>query len=245
MVKKSELKKILNLNIVDILNRCELENKLKLPQIKCNAVDKIDYIASYSNLCEYHKTDNTCLAFYEYDLKFDGIKGVYNSIYYNDVSNLKKFKDRFKGVKYAISPDYSLSGDMGLDEQIYRISKARRVSARLTLECDILVIPNFTYSDELYFKLSVLGIEDTEVIAFGLKGSLKERGETDLLIKAIAYAVDNLKKLKQIIIYSDSIYDQKIIDLFNYAISHEIQIVIPNNKLKLNNLRLKNKRGTV
>ena len=243
MVKKKELKSLLNLNILDILNRCQLEEKLDLPIISCFSVVNIDYIASYSDVSEYHKTDNTCLSFYEYDSKFDGIKGLYNSIYYNLNKELEKYKERFKNIKYAISPDYTLSGDMGIDEQIFRISKARRVSAWFTLECNIIVIPNFTYSDEKYFELSIVGIEDTEIIAVGLKGSLKEKVERELLIKAIAYAVDNLKQLKKILIYSTSIYDEKIYKLFSYATSQGIELLIPENKLKLNNLRLKNERG--
>lgn len=243
MLKKKELKKLINLNILNILNRCELEEKLYLPIIGCNAYIDVDYIASYSDVCEYHKSENTCLSFYEYDSKFDGVKGLYNSIYYNLEKELKDYKERFKGIKYAISPDYTLSGDMGIDEQIYRISKARRVSAWLTLECNILVIPNFTYSDEKYFELSIIGIENSEVIAFGLKGSLKEKIERELLVKAIAYAVDNLKQLKQILIYSTSIYDEKIYELFSYATSRGIRVLIPNNRLKLNHIRLKNERG--
>ena len=80
------------------------------------------------------------------------------------------------------------------------------------------------------------GMEDTEVVAFSVKGSIKEQTERHLLIKAIKYAVDNLKQLKKIIVYSVSVDDAKVLKLFEYASNKGIEIVIPNNILKERNI---------
>ena len=86
-------------------------------------ISVIDYIALYSDTSEYNKTENTCVAFYQYDHVFDGIHGLYNSIIYKDEERLDKFRERFKGVKYIIAPDYSLFGDFPNALQIFNIWK--------------------------------------------------------------------------------------------------------------------------
>lgn len=62
-------------------------------------ISKIDYLALYSDLQDYQKSENTCLCFYQYDHVFDGIHGLYNSIIYQDEERLEKFRVRFKNVK--------------------------------------------------------------------------------------------------------------------------------------------------
>ena len=57
------------------------------------------------------------------------------------------------------------------------------------------------------------GMEDTEVVAFSVKGSIKEQLERDLLQKAIKHTVDNLKQLKKIIVYSVSVDDEKVLKM--------------------------------
>ena len=80
------------------------------------------------------------------------------------------------------------------------------------------------------------GMEDTEVAAFSVKGSIKEQNERELLQKAILYTVDNLKQLKKLVVYSVSIDDEKVMKLFEYASNKGIEIVIPNNILKERNV---------
>lgn len=236
MVKKNNLKKLINLNFIDFTNQTYLVGKYDLPYVTCSDDVNPDYLTLYSETYNYFKTENTCVCFYQYDNKFDGIKGIYNAIYYNDEKLLAKYKERFKGVKYAIAPDYSQCGDIPRFENIYRLAKSRIVANWLLLECDVLVIPNVTYANENYFDVMLDGMENTEIVAFSVKGLLRETSEKELLLKAIRYTVDNLKHLKKIIVYSVSTNDEKVMSLFEYALSNGIEIMIPNNILKERNI---------
>ena len=57
--------------------------KYDMPKVYCNPAELPDYIALYSQPCEYHKTANTCVSFYDYDIKFDNDNGLYNAIQTN------------------------------------------------------------------------------------------------------------------------------------------------------------------
>ena len=150
-----------------------------------------------------------------------------------------KIKERLKGVKYAIAPDYSQCGDIPKIENLYRLFKSRIVSLRLLFELDIIVIPNVTYANENYFDVMLDGMEKCEVVAFSVKGSIKEEEERKLLLKAIEITVNTLRDLKMIVVYSVSINDDKVKKLFEYASSKGIDIVIPKNLLKERNIFLK------
>lgn len=236
MVKKKDLKKLLNLNFVDLTNQTYSCGKYDLPYFRCPSSINIDYLALYSEVKNYNKTENTCVCFYQYDIEFDSIKGVFNAIYYNDEKLLAKYKERFKAIKYAIAPDYSQLGDIPRVENLYRLFKARIVSIWLVLECDVLVIPNITYANENYFDVMLDGMEETEVVAFSAKGSMREADERELFLKAIKITVDGLPNLKKIIVYSVSIDDEKVLKLFEYASLKGIEIVIPDNILKERNV---------
>jgi len=54
--------------------------------------------------------------------------GLYNAIYYNDKKRLDYYRKRFEGIKFFISPDYSVCGDIDKAENIYRIVKSRRIA---------------------------------------------------------------------------------------------------------------------
>lgn len=79
MVKKNNLKKLINLNIVDYTNQTYSVGKYDLPYVNCLNIVNPDYLALYSENNNYFKTNNTCVCFYQYDNKFDGIKGIYNA----------------------------------------------------------------------------------------------------------------------------------------------------------------------
>ena len=106
----------------------------------------------------------------------------------------------------------------------------------LLLECGVIVIPNITYANENYFDVMLDGMENVEVVAFSVKGSIREVDEKKLLLKAIKYTVDTLKILKKIVVYSVSINDEKVMSLFEYALSKGIEVIIPNNILKERNI---------
>ena len=59
-----------------------------------------------------------------------------------------------------------------------------------------------------------------------------------MLLEAIKYTVDYLHNLKQILVYDVSIDNSRTQDLFSYAISKGIEVMVPNNLLKERNIIL-------
>ncbi len=238
VIDEEDLKDRLNLNYLDLVNKTHCAGKFDFPSLLSPKNVDIDYLALYSNKNEYNKTTNTCVCFYEYDDIFDNKNGLYNSIYYNDQKQLNSFKERFKFIKYIISPDYTLCGDCPEACNINNIFKSRVVSLWLTLECDKLVIPNITYASKKSFEYMLDGLEECEVIAFSTKGSLKNDIQRNLLVDAIRYSTDHLLNLKQIVVYDVSIENNKIYELFEYPKNKGIEILIPSNLLKIRNIYL-------
>jgi len=234
-MRRKSIKELLNLNFVDYTNKTYYLGKYDLPYIKCNCSVKIDYLALYSEVKDYHKTVDTCVCFYQYDNVFDGICGLFNAIYYNDVALLRYYKERFKGINYFIAPDYSQVGDAPVVECLYRYFKSRIVALWLTLELDAIVIPNITYGNNESFENMIMGLEDSNVVAFSVKGSMNDIEQKDLLFEAIKFVVDNIN-LDTIIVYSVSTNNDKIYELFSYAIKNGIEIIIPENSLKMRNV---------
>ena len=236
MVKKENIKQLLNLSFVEYTNQTYLMGEYDLPYATCPNLICIDYFALFSETYNYQKTNNTCVCFYQYDNEFDGINGLFNAIYYREEKLLEKYKNRLKNVKYVVAPDYSQCGDIPRIENIYRLFKSRIVSNWLLLECNIVVIPNITYANENYFDVMLSGMEDTEIVAISTKGSIKEPKEKELLLKAIKYTTDNLHQLKKFFVYSVCSSDDTIHKLFEYPSSKGIEIVVPSNTLKERNV---------
>src|SRR5574344_659239 len=111
---------------VYLLETLSFEGNYDMPVIgNFDDLTCIEYLALYSEPKDYTKTINTCVCFYQYDHVFDGIHGLYNSIIYQDEERLKKFRERFKDIKYIIAPDYSIFGDFPNALQIFNIYKSR------------------------------------------------------------------------------------------------------------------------
>lgn len=239
-INNNELKKRLNLNILDLLGNTTTSWWLDMPKMYCPNITSADYIALYSEPGLYTKESNTIISFYNYDLKFDAINGLFNAIYYNNKKLLEKFKKRFKGCHLFISPDYSECGDVHFIENLYRIYKSRVVSIWLTMECNAVVIPNITYSNRKMFDFMLLGLEDVETVAFSTKGNIYDNEEKLLLKDAIKYTVDHLKKLKTIIVYSSCKNDETILNIFKYVSDNNLNVIIPRNTLQIRNKVSKN-----
>ena len=120
-----------------------------------------------------------------------------------------------------IAPDYSLCGDINKIENLHRLFKARIVSVWLTLELNAVVIPNITYSNEKIFPYMLDGMENCEVVAISKKGLRNSCKKLSLMKKALKHTVDNLKKLRTIIIYMLSKDVEKIRSWFDYATRHD------------------------
>ncbi|SCW46774.1 DUF4417 domain-containing protein [Eubacterium ruminantium] len=229
-----DLQKLLNLQYLRYTNKTHSVGRHDLPEIICNTKVYPDYIALYPNKAEYRKTPFTAVAFYNYDDVFDGKDGLYNAIYYNDEKRLEWFKERFRGVRFFISPDYSELGDVDDIENNYRIKKARVVSLWLAIEMNAIVIPNITYPtvNSLWFYLD--GLEKCTVVAFSTKGFIDNLVEREYLIEAVKYTVDHLH-LEAIIVYDVCKDDKEALKIFNYAIEKGIKVIIPDNSLKQRN----------
>lgn len=243
-VRNKNLKKLLNLHFTDITNKSRNVGQYDLPYNCAKISVYPDYIALYNERNKYHATDKTCVAFYNYDQLFDGLYGIFNAIYY-DINELQNFyMDRFKGVKYFISPDFSLCGDINHIENLYRVFKSRIVSVWLTLKLKAIVIPNITYSSENFFPNMLEGLEECEVVAFSTKGLRNNNKSLELMKKAIKYTADTLKNLKTIVVYTLSSDDAKIYAWFSYASKCNVDIVIANNRVRNKN-SLKNVKVAV
>lgn len=156
---------------------------------------------------------------------------MWNAIYYNDSKLIEQYRERFKNVKYFISPDYSQIGDAPFWLNLFNLQRSRIVSLFLVQEFNKLVYPLITYSNENSFEYMLDGLEECNVVVFSLKGALKTNEQLDMLKKAISITINKLTKLTSIIVYSGSLYDEKVRDLFSSAINKGIEIIIPNNIL--------------
>lgn len=185
----------------------------------------------YSDLQDYNKTENTCVCFYQYDHIFDGIHGLYNSIIYQDEERLNKFRERFKGVKYIISPDYSLFGDFPNALQIFNIYKSRVCMAWLLENTDAIVIPNIRWSYPFTFDYCFDGIMRGSNIAVGVLGQMHHVENKKMFLEGLKKAIDTISP-KCIIAYG-FFTKSNIEEYFGYAKSKSIKIIIPHSKIDM------------
>jgi hypothetical protein len=229
-----DIRNLLNLNYLELSNKTTSDNVLGYPDIYCTTKILPDYLALYNQPSYYHKTQLTGVCFYEFDKEFDGIKGLFNAIYYKDKKLLHFYKERFKNVKFFISPDYSQFGDLQPVENMIRLWKARIVTEWFITELHAIAIPNMTYVSEETLPLFIMGLSSCSVVAFSTKGHVRYARERKLLKAAVKYCVDNLP-LKTIVVYSVCGNDSTSLRLFQYAIDKGIRVVIPENSLRQRN----------
>ncbi len=231
---KTNLDKLLNIGFAKVLNHTVCCGEMDMPELICDIDKYPDYIALYKDVSQYHATENTCVAFYHYDSVFDGKNGIFQSIYNDNIKALDSLKKKFEGVRYIITPDYSILGDLPLIENIHRIYKARLVGAWFMQNTSAIAIPNISIADKRTEKYALDGLEKCTAVAFSTKGHMNSSNERKRLEYNIKATVDRLN-LKAIIVYdvcSDNIATLKV---FDYAIQKGIKIIIPDNSLKERN----------
>ena len=231
---KRDLRRLLNLNYLNYTNKTYTVGELDIPLLYCSTDIVPDYLALYNQPGNYHKTAYTGVCFYVYDNVFDGIFGLFNAIYYHDKNLLLFYKERFRDVKFLISPDYSQFGDLHKIENMIRLWKARIVTLWFIVELHAVAIPSITYISEDSLEFFFTGLDACEVVAFSTKGHVRRASERRLLKAAVKYAVDHLD-LKIIVVYSVCGKDETSLKLFQYAIDHGIKVVIPQNSLRERN----------
>ncbi|GHU51391.1 hypothetical protein FACS189459_7040 [Bacilli bacterium] len=91
-----------------ITNNSNYSGIFDLPEVCCFPSSIPDYLCLYSEFKNYHKTEKTCVCFFQEDKIFDGQNGIFNSIIYKNEKALNRIKERFSGINYFISPDYSM-----------------------------------------------------------------------------------------------------------------------------------------
>lgn len=236
MKRNKNLIRLLNLNYLMLTNLTISCGGMDLPAINCNVSVFPDYIALYSQKGLYHKTEHTAVAFFQFDEDFDGKHGLYWAIYYNDDNRLRYFKKRFKDVKYVIIPDFSELGDIHKIENNYRLFKGRIIGLWFIFEIGAVVIPNITFPTEESADFALDGYDDCSVVAFSTKGHMDNPAENLRLRTNIRLTVDKLPKIKTIIAYDVCGTNDATLDTFSYAIAKGIEVVIPNNTLKIQNM---------
>ena len=231
---KKDMRRLLNLNYLSLTNKTIPVGEYDFPTLYCGTDIVPDYLALYNQPGNYHRTALTGVCFYIYDNTFDGMHGLFNAIYYNDRNLLAYYKERFRDVRFIFSPDYSQFGDLQKIENLIRLWKARIVTLWFIIELHAITIPSITYISEESFPLFFSGLECCEVVAFSTKGHVRYASERNLLKAAVKYAVDNLP-LKTIVVYSVCGKDSTALKLFQYAIDHGVNVVIPQNSLRERN----------
>lgn len=235
MKKKTNLKKLLNLGILEYTNITTKYGKYDMPYVCCKTLPTIDYLATYSQPCTYHHSPNTAVTFFEYDIFFDGLYGLWNAIYYG-VQELQEFYiERFQGVRYFIAPDFSKCGDVSEAENNHRQFRSRIVAIWLTMNLHALVIPLVSCANDIGMQYMLDGMQDCSVVAFNAKGPMGNPRQLEILKRSIKRTVDSLHKLRMILVYSSSPDIEKVLSIFQYAIDSGIDVQVPDNMLQSRN----------
>ena len=235
MRRKKNLKKLLNLGILDYTNLTTKIGDLDMPYVCCKTIPQIDYLATYSQPSTYFHSPNTAVSFFEYDAFFDGLYGLWNGLYYGVAEIQEFYKERFKEVRLFIAPDYSKCGDAPEAENYHRQFRSRIVSIWLTMELGSVVIPLVSPANRIEMRYMLDGMEDCSVVAFNAKGPMGDPEQMVIFREAIHYTVDRLPGLKSIVAYSSSPDTDKVRELFQYAIDAGIDVQIPDNMLQSRN----------
>lgn len=238
------LKEKLLLHYLKYTNTTTLSGEFDLPEMHCHTKVLPDYIALFSQTCDYHKTPFTAVAFFNYDIAFDGQHGLYNAIFYNNKRDLEKYKKRLKGVRFAIMPDCSQCGDVDHIENLYRLKKARVISIWMTQELGICVIPLITFPNLKYLSWVLEGLHDCSVVAFSTKGCVGDSHEKSVLMEAVRITVETLK-LNSILVYDVCKDLHAVEEIFDYAKQKGVEVHCPPNMLKERNALLSEKRRRV
>ena len=244
MKRYKNLINLLNLNYLHYANKSVSKGSMDIPAICCNAEIFPDFIALYSETGLYHKTDRTAVGFFQYDDDFDGKDGLWWAIYYNDEKRLAYFKERFKGVKYVIVPDYSELGDIHKIENDYRLFRGSIVGLWFMFEIGAVVLPNITFPTIESCESAIKRYEGSSVVLFSTKGHMDDPEENKRLRENICLTVDKMPEIKTILAYDICSTNDATFDTFSYAAQKGIKIIIPDNTLKTRNMEMYRERHT-
>lgn len=201
---------------------------MELPDIGCFVNVIPDFIALETEPGLYNVTNKTCIAWFKDGNVFDTIDGLYNAIIYKDIELLKFYKERYKKVKFFISPDYSLYGDFDKITTLNNLRKQIIVSLWLIFELDAVVIPLMTYANEESLDWCFEHIMKDSVVAVSLKGVMNEPDKS-LFKKALKKLIDT-RSPKSLIVYSVS-KEASTKEMLEYAYKNDVDVYIIDNTL--------------
>lgn len=223
----------LNYGIAELLNKTVI-NENGLPIHHCDPTVYPDYIAMNTEPAKYHLTPATALGFYSYDKTFDNINGLYNAIYYSDKRLLSHYKERYSGIRFVIAPDYSLFDDIWIYENESRLFKIRVIMLWFVIVIRAIVIPNAVYIAPAKLQKYLSGFENCTVMCFSTKGHVRYASNRRRVKETVKYVVDHFP-LKTILVHSVCGCDDTSLRLFEYAISHGVNVKIVDNTLRRRN----------
>jgi hypothetical protein len=127
--------------------------------------------------------DRTLLAFYTNDERFES---------FWDVPDKYTSKLINSGIKYAISPNYSLWADASRSAHLYNTFRSRWI-ARYFQDAGITIIPDINWADESSFEFCLLGIPySPPAIAVQLQ-TVKLDSEVERAVSGLKIAVERLQ----------------------------------------------------
>lgn len=182
-----------------LLENAQFAGYYDMPVIDVKVNDYPKHLVAYSQLTSTEIEPNTFCHFYEFDYKFDGRDGIWNSMiqgtYFKRGFNLDKL-DRLSGI---ISPDFSCYLDMPRVMRIWNVYRSRTVCYRLN-KLGYLCIPNVRWTDEESYKYAFDGIAKGSAVAIGTLGCSKEEYDKYLFNKGLREMIIRIKP-SLIIIY--------------------------------------------
>lgn len=216
-----------------LTNKSTYSKNHEFPIVYAKIDNKIEFLCLPGEKYELENLGNTCLCFYVDDHRFDTLNGLYNAIIYKDQKLLDHYYNKYKNLKYVITPDYSTYYGLSKAWIINQINKARTVTLWFQKIAKCICIPNITFSIEEYDNICLEGIQKESAVAISLKGLMQNDILRKRTIDVIKKVVDQIVP-SRIIVYTDAI-NKNTIKFFEYAEKHNIPIDIPNNTLKERN----------
>lgn len=211
-----------------ILNNAQVCGKYDLPLVGYFGDEYPDFIALYTNRQDYHKTNNTAVAFFQYDEQFDGLHSLWSAICLKDDRLLNRFKERFNKVQYVVCPDYSITGDMPLALQIFSIYKSRIVAIWLRDYCGCTLIPNLRFNNSKSYEFCFDGIAYGSVVCLSILGLCAKREDVQNLKNGLHEAIKRIRP-KAIILYGDCT-EKKYLNIFQEVMNEDISIIKPDSR---------------
>ena len=214
-----------------VIKNVLVTGKYDIPVVGYFGDELPDYLALYSNVQDYKRTERTCVVFFEYDEQFDSIRGIWNAIIHRNATLLSTYKEMFKMVWFIVCPDYSITGDMPLCMQIFNVYRSRIVAIWLRENCGCTIIPNLRFNNAKSYEYCFDGIAYHSVVCLSILGLCSKPADVNNLINGLHEAIVRIRP-KTIIVYGECT-EKKYLKIFKECIDNKIEIVRPISRCKI------------